>query len=77
MARHEGQADFVNYAAALHEKFPLQLEGRPEPKIREGALCLNDPATAQVCLAVFQVSRDLSLLTGSSDLRAPVLVKEP
>jgi hypothetical protein len=32
------------------------------PKIREGALCLNDPAQAQVCLATFQVSRTLKPL---------------
>ncbi len=55
--RAEGFENFADYAAALTEKFPLQLEGEPQPRIRSGALCLNDPATAQVCLAVFQVSR--------------------
>ena len=35
------------------------------PKIREGALCLNDPAQAQVCLATFQVSRTLNPLLGT------------
>jgi hypothetical protein len=41
----------------LAETYPLQLEGDPVPRIREGALCLNDPARAQVCLAVFRVMR--------------------
>ena len=56
---HEGFADFSSYAAALTERFPLRLEGEPVPRIREGFICLNDPQTAQVCLAVFQVGRNL------------------
>jgi uncharacterized ferritin-like protein (DUF455 family) len=55
--RAEGLENFPAYARSLAEKNPLRLEGGPAPRIREGALCLNDPATAQVCLAVFQVSR--------------------
>ena len=55
--RAEGRADFPAYAQMLAERFPLQLEGEPLPRIRSGALCLNDPTTAQVCLAVFQVGR--------------------
>ena len=55
--RAEGVADFPAYAKLLAERYPLQLAGEPAPKIREGALCLNDPARAQVCLAVFQVTR--------------------
>ena len=55
--RAEGFDNFPAYAKMLAEKFPLELEGEPLPRIRAGALCLNDPATAQVCLAVFQVSR--------------------
>ena len=54
--RAEGFASFPVYARALAEKFPLQLAGEPVPRIRHGALCLNDPATAQVCLGVFQAS---------------------
>jgi len=54
----EDFADFSDYARSLSERFPLRLEGEPVPKIREGALCLNDPAQAQVCLATFQVSRN-------------------
>jgi hypothetical protein len=28
--------------------------------MRSGVLCLNDPATARVCLAVFRVGRSLA-----------------
>jgi len=54
--RAEGVEKFPGFAKSLVEKFPLQLEGQP-PRLRSGALCLNDPATAQVCLAVFKVGR--------------------
>ena len=64
-ASAEGVADFAGYARSLRERFPLHLEGEPMPKIREGALCLNDPAQAQVCLATFQVSRTLNPLLGT------------
>jgi uncharacterized ferritin-like protein (DUF455 family) len=57
--RAEGFENFPGYARTLGEKFPLQLEGQPVSRIREGALCLNDPMQAQVCLATFQVSRTL------------------
>jgi hypothetical protein len=59
-AQAEGFADFSAYAKALSERFPLRLEGEPVSRIREGALCLNEPATAQVCLAAFQVTRKIS-----------------
>ncbi len=55
--RAEGFDNFSDYALSLAKKFPLQIETRPVPRLREGALCLNDPATAQVCLTVFQVGR--------------------
>jgi uncharacterized ferritin-like protein (DUF455 family) len=63
-ARAEGFEDFVSFAGSMSTRFPLRLEGQPVPKIREGALCLNNPAQAQACLAVFQVSGapDLSKL---------------
>jgi hypothetical protein len=59
MARAEGFEDFAAFATSLKERFPLRLEGEPVPKIREGGLCLNDPARAQVSLAVFQVGSRL------------------
>ena len=64
-ARAEGFADFAGYARSLSERFPLRLEGEPVPKIRAGALCLNDPAEAQVCLATFQVQSKDNLGDGT------------
>jgi hypothetical protein len=52
-----GVADFPVYARLLEARHPLQFAGGPAPKIREGAVCLNDPARAKTCLAVFQVTR--------------------
>ena len=63
-ARAEGVADFAGYARSLSERLPLRLEGDPVPKIREGVLCLNDPAQAEVRMAAFQVSRTLNPLLG-------------
>lgn len=57
--RKEGFSDFITYAEHLRERFPLRLEGEPVPKLRAGALCLNDPATAQVVLAVFFAGDDV------------------
>ena len=54
-ARKEGFADLSSYARSLAERLPLQFAGKPVPKIRQGALCLNDPKQAQVCLATFEV----------------------
>jgi len=51
-------ADFSAYACSFNERFPIRLKGEPSPRISEGALCLNDPTRAQVCLATFQVTRD-------------------
>jgi len=54
----EGLTDFTALARSLTGRFPIRLRGDPSPRISEGALCLNDPASAQVCLAVFQASRN-------------------
>jgi len=64
--RAEGCADFSGYARALEKKFPLRFAGETAPRIREGALCLNDPTRAQSCLAVFRVSRNLDELLEQS-----------
>ena len=61
-SRKEGFENFPAFARTLNERFPLVLEGEPFPRIRTGAVCLNDPATAQVCLAVFHVGRTLAEL---------------
>ena len=60
--RAEGFENFSDCARLLAEKFPLQLEGEPLPRIRSGALCLNDPATAKACLAVFRAGRSAAEL---------------
>jgi uncharacterized ferritin-like protein (DUF455 family) len=53
--RAEDFENFSDYANSLAKNVPLQLEGEPVPRIRSGALCLNDPMRATVCLAIFQV----------------------
>jgi hypothetical protein len=60
--RAQGFADFPGYAAHLRKRLPVQLEGEPVPRIRSGALCLNDPAHAQAVLAVFQIGNDVRSL---------------
>ena len=57
--RTENFDTFAAYARMFHQRFPLQFTDEPTPRIREGALCLNDPEQAQVCLATFQVTRGL------------------
>jgi uncharacterized ferritin-like protein (DUF455 family) len=61
-ARAAGAEHFQAYAAALKQRWPVVLAGQPQPRVERGAVCLNDPATAQVCLATFQVSRDAAEL---------------
>jgi hypothetical protein len=70
--RAAGFANLFDYARSLGERLPLRLEGEATaidrarwlsapPRcytIRQGALCLNDPARAQVCLATFEVGHD-------------------
>jgi len=52
----EGGPGFSDFARTLMQRYPLRLEGEPRARIREGVVPLNDPETAQVCLAVFHVS---------------------
>jgi len=59
-ARAAGFDTFSDYARSLATQFPLRLEGEPMPRVREGAICLNDPVAAQVSLALFQVSRTVT-----------------
>jgi len=53
----EGFTDFTALARSLTGRFPIRLKGDPL-RISEGVLCLNDPASAQVCLAMFQAARN-------------------
>lgn len=55
--RGQGFQDFTGYARFLLKSAPLILEGHPEPRIREGVICLNDPEQVRVCLATFHVGR--------------------
>jgi uncharacterized ferritin-like protein (DUF455 family) len=71
--RAAGGADFPAYARALEEKYPPQFEDEPGSRLREGALCLNDPTRAKVCLAVFQAGRRLDL---KSEIRVPEIRKQ-
>lgn len=61
-ARAAGVENFSEFAQALSQRVPLQLTDEPLLRIREGALCLNDPARARVCVAIFQVSRTPEVL---------------
>jgi uncharacterized ferritin-like protein (DUF455 family) len=56
MVRKTGFTDFSSWARTACERSPIWLESQPVPKIRQGTVCLNDPESAQVCLAVFEVS---------------------
>jgi hypothetical protein len=64
----EGFASFAEYARERVANRPPDRVGSPEPRLREGAVCLNDPACAQVCLSVFEVARTAMepVATGSS-----------
>jgi uncharacterized ferritin-like protein (DUF455 family) len=66
----EGFADFSTFARELSQRRPTQLKGEPSPRINEGAICLNNPAQAQVCLAVFQVSHAAGDFVSLADLMA-------
>lgn len=54
--RAQGFEDLLSYATALRKQFPIRMEGEPVRRIREGAVCLNDPGAARAVLAVFQVN---------------------
>jgi len=60
MLRASGFADFSSYAAHLRLRHPILLEGEPLPRLRSGAICLNDPAQAKATLAVFFAGDDAS-----------------
>ncbi|MBX3732739.1 MAG: DUF455 family protein [Verrucomicrobiae bacterium] len=58
-------AGFPSLAAWARERaqrFPIEMGGHPEPRLRAGLLCLNDPEAATEWLAVFHA--------GSPDLAA-------
>jgi hypothetical protein len=69
--RAAGFSDFPSYSASLSEHRPLRFEGEPLAKIHQGALCLNDPAQARVCLATFEVSPNPPLTGGLDGVEGP------
>ena len=66
----EGFENFAVYARSLSERFPIRLKGEPSPRISDGLLCLNDPASTQVCLAVFHASHAAGDFVSLADLMA-------
>jgi hypothetical protein len=70
-ARAAGFADLSSYACSLGERLGLRLERSPQPRIREGVICLNDPARAQACLATFEVRPAPNPPGSFSDLEHP------
>ena len=52
-----GFASFADYARHAVDRRPLERVGVPEPRLRQGMVCLNDPRRAEACLALFEVSR--------------------
>lgn len=57
----EGCADFREYASKISNQYSVRMAGEPVAKIAEGTVCLNDPATAQVCLGVFRIDREAGM----------------
>ncbi|MEY4691596.1 MAG: hypothetical protein RIT19_1921, partial [Verrucomicrobiota bacterium] len=53
-----GFPSFAAYARDVVGRRPLERSGSPEPRLRQGVVCLNDPGRAQGCLAVFEVGRE-------------------
>ena len=53
-----GFASFADYARDAVDRRPLERVGEPEPRLRQGVVCLNDPRRAQACLALFEVARE-------------------
>jgi hypothetical protein len=53
-----GFATFTDYAQDAVRRHPLHRAGSPQPRLREGTVCLNDPSRVQVCLALFEVNRE-------------------
>jgi len=74
--RRSGFEDFVAYDRRLRDQCPLRFSGDPARRIAEGAVCLNDPAQAQVCLATFQVFRNAAELQRCAGLPTAGLVKD-
>jgi len=49
---------FNEWAQNLNDKYPVHLDGHK--RIETGSLVLNDPASAEGCLAIWSVSQNIS-----------------
>ena len=58
-----GFATFADYAQDAVRRHPLHRAGSPQPRLREGAVCINDPSRVQVCLALWVVGRSETILS--------------
>lgn len=54
-AQAAGFVDLASYGRALAEGHPVRLSATQAGRIEQGVVCLNDPAQAQVCLALLEV----------------------
>ena len=52
-----GFSDFFAWAQSRAQQHPCHLEGEPVARLRQGMVCLNDPRTAEFCLAVLDVRK--------------------
>lgn len=55
-ARAAGHDSLASYARSLKESTPPQLALQPPRRLEAGAVCLNDPRQARVCVATFAVA---------------------
>jgi len=63
LLKASGFATFADYAQDVVRRHPLHRVGSPQPRLREGAVCLNDPSRVQVCLALWVVGRSETILS--------------
>jgi hypothetical protein len=56
-------ATFADHVRDAVRRHPLHRAGSPQPRLREGVVCLNDPSRVQVCLAVWVVGRSETILS--------------
>ena len=58
-----GFVTFTDYAQDVVRRHTPHRAGSPQPRLREGAVCLNDPSRVQVCLALWVVGRNETILS--------------
>lgn len=68
----ENAPSFAVWAERLREQHPVELAGEPVARLRSGVIGLNDPATAEACLAVFIVGNSVAAVSPSGVVAAEV-----